>query len=692
MTFQLNTIRSIFLCILITSSVYALTISNDFVWDDHALVQNRDVYRTFDIKTILTSPANGVEYLPVRDISYAIDYAVWGDKNPKGFHTTNLLILLATIPFVFFTTIRFLALVNSDQQTRHKQSLTAFFITLLYLTHPLQAQSVNLIICRNVLLAALFFYISTASFLHYLTTQQKYRYLFYAISLICYPLAVLSKGTAIILPGILLVATLRTATRNRLQSVTPLFPFFSIGLALFLLFKNIAYSSNIIKSTAQPLLLKFIVALQIPWFYITKFILPINLASEYDVTFANTLSTKTFVYLFATAALVTIPFVVRKKSPSIWMGVSFFILSLIPVLNFFATNPIVADRYAFFPIYGLVFLTGTAVMRAGFKKIWSLAAIVVITLTSVSTFKTNAKYASDKTLWEANITTAPGQVKGYTNLGWVYFYENNFDKAFSLFKQEQALAPSSINLELAQGYRYYTTGNITRAIPFFEKALLKKDDALYPLYLLAKSRLATGNRTGGIEILNRILISKEADLYEYRPFAQNMLKELEEYYIPVFQKIAENIPDRERQELISQIITLGFYEKTLEQLQLLPDSQQTNAFKYGKSAEAEYMLGKYEHAVQSAQLAYKFSSQKETILLVLGKSCLKLNQFENAIEVFKNAVILYPDKPLPALLLAVSLYKSGNRQTALDHFLNIRQKFPDYDFFTEPYILKLKPT
>ena len=57
--------------------VFGASIDFDFVWDDHVLLIGHDVYASFDLGRIFFSPANQVEYLPIRDVSYALDYALW---------------------------------------------------------------------------------------------------------------------------------------------------------------------------------------------------------------------------------------------------------------------------------------------------------------------------------------------------------------------------------------------------------------------------------------------------------------------------------------------------------------------------------------------------------------------------------------------------------------------------------------
>jgi tetratricopeptide (TPR) repeat protein len=136
-------------------------------------------------------------------------------------------------------------------------------------------------------------------------------------------------------------------------------------------------------------------------------------------------------------------------------------------------------------------------------------------------------WKSDISLWESNIKTAPGQIKAYTNLGWAYFYNKDYAKALEVFRQERAINPDSINYDLAQGYRHFLDHNYQAAIKEFQLALQKKQDALYPLYLLARSYMIIGDQEGASMALKRILLSREIDFSDYRSKAQSMLERMQ---------------------------------------------------------------------------------------------------------------------------------------------------------------------
>ncbi|UCE87564.1 MAG: hypothetical protein JSU66_07575, partial [Deltaproteobacteria bacterium] len=91
--------------------LYGRTAGFEFVWDDK-LWSTLPVYASFDLAAILTSPANGVEYLPVRDLTLVLDHALFGSW-AGGFHITNA-VLFAGAAWLAFGLYRVLFEASPD--------------------------------------------------------------------------------------------------------------------------------------------------------------------------------------------------------------------------------------------------------------------------------------------------------------------------------------------------------------------------------------------------------------------------------------------------------------------------------------------------------------------------------------------------------------------------------------------------
>ena len=77
-------------------SPFSKSLLFEFVWDDNILLVGQESYQSADIKDLILTPINGIEYLPIRDLTYILDYLIWG-WNPIGFHLTNLILYILNI-------------------------------------------------------------------------------------------------------------------------------------------------------------------------------------------------------------------------------------------------------------------------------------------------------------------------------------------------------------------------------------------------------------------------------------------------------------------------------------------------------------------------------------------------------------------------------------------------------------------
>lgn len=525
-------IRNLVIIFIAVAIVYGAALANGFVWDDHAIVQGRNVYRTFDLRAMFLSLGNDLEFLPLRDISYAIDYKIWGERTAAGFHASNLLIHLLSMFFVYFVSLEITKLLRPEAlpAVLHRVSL---LVTLFYSLHPIQVQAVSFVSCRNVLLSGLFFY---AAFFMYLRSWKHNSCLsasFYGGAVICFLLALMSKATVIIFPLMLCgIEWFRLSDLRKKVERTA--PFFIISLVFYFVFRWVAIKSQVIRETAtsSPTELwgqKIAIAGQIPWFYIKKLIIPFGFAAEYeDVFFRNITDGMAVLALSGVVAVIFLVWKFRSSYPHVLFGVFWFFVALLPVMNFFSTSTIVSDRFAYLPSYGFCLILGAIMaLRAGKSILPSYLALICIGIMSIISFQMVRVWKSDISLWESNIKTAPGQIKGYTNLGWAYFHNKDYDKAFEVFRQEQVINPDSINYDLARGYRHFLDHNYQAAIKEFQLALLKKQDAMYPLYLLARSYIIIGDHEGASMALKRILLSREVDFSGYRRKAQFMLERMQ---------------------------------------------------------------------------------------------------------------------------------------------------------------------
>jgi hypothetical protein len=505
--------------------VFGNTLLNGLVYDDATLVVANDAYRRFDLSRIFLSLSNGVEYLPVRDITYALDYRVWGDTI-AGFHLSNLLYYCCTIAAAYWFTRALLLHAGADggQSSGQGNQLVPFCTAALFAVLPHHSEPVSALFTRNVLVSGLFFFLS--SWLY--TTAMDGRGGTPAPSpwriggvLLLYLCALLSKATTITLPLIFMAAACIRPSRERLRSAAwAILPALALMLAAVPFFKAIAARSHLIAadgSAAWGMGERLAVAIQIPVYYLGRMLVPLGLTIAYDVPFAVTLlDWKVAGAALILALLLAVAFSRRREQPLLLFGLLWYLITLVPVMNLFHTYPVVADRYLFLPSYGIALIVTALLLAEGRWAVQrKLVLVVAIAVMAVATFFQNRVYRDDTTLWEHAVAASPN-VKSLSNLGWTYFHAGRHEEAFALFARLQRLNPNDRNRDLALGMYHFQRKEWREAVASLQMALAKKPDALDALDLLGQSYYALGDYPGAIACFEQVLASQEADTVGYR--------------------------------------------------------------------------------------------------------------------------------------------------------------------------------
>lgn len=70
---------------------YAPCINGDFIWDDDKLVTDNNLIKAPDGLLRLWCTAESVDYWPMTNTSFWLEWRLWG-MNPTGYHATNLIL------------------------------------------------------------------------------------------------------------------------------------------------------------------------------------------------------------------------------------------------------------------------------------------------------------------------------------------------------------------------------------------------------------------------------------------------------------------------------------------------------------------------------------------------------------------------------------------------------------------------
>ncbi|HEY6838840.1 MAG TPA: tetratricopeptide repeat protein, partial [Geobacteraceae bacterium] len=490
-----------------------------------------DTYRSLDLRRFFTTAANGLEYLPLRDVSFALDYLVWG-MDPRGFHLTNLVLYLFNIFAVYYfaaTAARFLrpAAEKGDGDTR----FVAFWCAALFAVHPLHSQVVSFVTCRNTLLSGLFTFLAAAWYLRFLTAEDGRRHLFYAATLGAYVLALFSKGTSIFLPLFFLPCVF-LGGRKKLTALISLAPFVGLAAGASWLFTTIARDTNVIDAILSRhgglAAIRLLEAVQIPFFYLGKLVVPLGLSADYDPLFAHALATPAVAgALVAIVVLAAAAVYFARRLPVIPFALCWYAASLIPVLHLIPTSTTVADRYAYLPSFAFFFLiaSGGAMVRQVYpRRICAVVAGIIGAGWAFLAFAHNRVWHDDVSLWEHTAQVSPRSLTALDNLGWIYFTRGELAKAGNYFQRALLIDPGDPLYAFFQGYLAFDRKDYAKALTCFKDAYAKRNDLIEAIFYIGQSYEAIGDRKMASEYYRYVLGNSAPEAVDYRRLAAERLQ------------------------------------------------------------------------------------------------------------------------------------------------------------------------
>lgn len=189
----LKTSRGMLLALALgTLAVHAVVLGGSFktMDDETCIVYNEKIRHISSLKGALTESFFGTAtyYRPLVTLSFMLEYQLAGLK-PWVYYLTNVLLHLGNVILLFFI---FDVLL--------KKKRLVFAAALLFAVHPLHWEAVANIAGRSILLSA---FGQLASFWFYLRYVQEGRRRDYALALVAFVAALLSKESAVVLPAVL---------------------------------------------------------------------------------------------------------------------------------------------------------------------------------------------------------------------------------------------------------------------------------------------------------------------------------------------------------------------------------------------------------------------------------------------------------------------------------------------------------
>jgi len=419
--------------------VYWPTLHNDFVnWDDHDyLTKNTYLTEPGGLAKIWDPDAKQQQYYPMVFSSFWLEYRLdlelrahrlgvavsdlttkQREFNPGVFHGTNMVLHAINV-----------ALIVWLLQLLGVRPWVAWLTAGLFAVHPINVASVSWAAERKNVLSALFFLLSLICYLRH---TRRTAWGGYALCLVLYVLALLSKTATLTLPATVMICDRLIHRRWWWRSLVQVLPMIYLGLVAARMTHDVERRNAARKTTVvflEPELRPFAAAGAI-WFYVGKIMVPAGFPGVYprwDIP-AHWPAFLAAVGALPAAGILLWKLRRRVSGHALW-GMGHYLLSLAPMLGLIPFNytqfTFVADHFVYLPAIGVFLCVAVAAdfVRRRFSPGWlrsvpmtTLACAVLVALGIRSWVHNKEVWKDGTTFWEYTLELNPSCWPGQYNL------------------------------------------------------------------------------------------------------------------------------------------------------------------------------------------------------------------------------------------------------------------------------------
>lgn len=402
-----------------------------------------------------------VEYMPVKDISLALDYYLFGLDSPFV-RLQNFFWYALSAVFCFL----FVARLGKEFVIRNNLKITekiilflSFLFALAFVFHPAHVNSWAWISSRKDLLSGCFVFLSLWT---YYVFRLKAKKSFLIISVTAYLLALLSKPTSAFLPLVLFALELLYVDLSEVFKTKTLKKLFWPSILSLITVLFAAFYYQVVTSGDSPGVMNVsenvVVA---PYGYLPLWIVQIAaylkmVFSPYGLLvvqlfdFPEILSFSFLISALLVLILIAAFVLGISKNRLVAFGVLFFIFSLLPTM---ATNPFIqywATRYLFFGVFGILLIFYALILTYEAISIRSFVIItLLVLLMGVTGFVSSKNFRDSESFWKYHISVKPNHWIAYKELGDLLDSKGQHEKALEYFMLCNHFNPHSLHCAIS---------------------------------------------------------------------------------------------------------------------------------------------------------------------------------------------------------------------------------------------------
>jgi hypothetical protein len=472
-----------------TLAAYANSLSSVFQFDDISIiVENQQLGKFWPPAPVLLGVRGGpTSGRPLTSLSFHLN-ALVAARSPAGYRAVNILIHMAAGLVLFVLVRRILDAPAGRADSSSGAIPVAFAVSLLWLVHPIQTESVTYVSQRAESLMGLFFLTAFYCAVRGFEDSQPKRWFRYAA--VASTLSVLSKEVGIVVPLIILAydsllvsRTLRGALARHQPLYTGL-SFSWVVAGVLQLTVPRGYSVSLLSPDLTPwgYFQRQIVALPE---YLRLVFWPSPLVFDYGFPpVPSTLHLVMGTLLLVVLAAGSI-WALRRWPLTGLAGMAFFFIlaptsTVIPILT-----EVVAEHRMYLPlacvlavVIGGAFELARAASQRGFPLATPTGRLAGWLLLSAATaglgfltWQRNQVYRTELALWQDTVAKVPDNARALNNLGWALLRAGKTEEALAHLRRAVSLRPGYFEANGGTALALENLGRVAEALPYMRRAV-----------------------------------------------------------------------------------------------------------------------------------------------------------------------------------------------------------------------------
>jgi Tfp pilus assembly protein PilF len=687
-----------------------------YVWDDRVYVEHNPYLDGLrGLKVIWTSSVADIS--PLAFTTFWVEHALWGVA-PLPFHLVNVAQHGACAVLLWRV---LLAL----------RIRGAWLGAALWAMHPVNVESVAWVSELKNTQSGLFFLLAILYFIRWLrradadapAAASNAATWNYGLMLLFAALAMATKSSAVILPGVLCLAAWwiegRWSWRN-LARVAPVVAFSLAASALSIWTQGLVLATIIDPTFVRPVPERFVTVGLAVWFYLGKLLWPIPVMTGYPRWDIDT--TKVTSWLPSLEVIVALIILWLKRGSwargpffafTYFLGVSLPVLGLFD--NYIFHYSLVFDHFLYLPSMAPCAWAGACLVRLaeGWAEWRSRLAAALLLVLGTLTYQRAGTFTSEETLWShtireypdswpahQNLAIAlakrgstdeairhyrkvielyPGYPSAHNNVGLLLLDQGRFDDALAEFHMALMFDPKSGAAYNNIGNALLRQGKEDEALTAFEKAALVEPSMSEGPYNVGQVFLRKGQLDPAMEAFKKSLAADPNSADTYYALALVFMKKGDaDKAIVGFRRCLELDPNNAsaHENLGVVLVQKGQLNDGVIQYQKALEINPRSAPAETNLGVALFQAGLKDEAMKHLRKALELDPASVEATSNLGNAYLSTGQVDDAIAQYRKALVLDPTFSDAHRNLGVAFLYKGQPSDAIAEFQQVLKTTP----------------